>query len=71
MDDVHRELLKKRQKYIVENVIMEDGLLTKLKEKGLFTNTMIGIIQVSVQIFEGKLIRRIIKILFVPFELVV
>lgn len=46
MDETHRELLLKRQKYLRENVIMEEGLLLKLKEKGVFTGTMISIIQV-------------------------
>ncbi|XP_045215573.2 uncharacterized protein LOC123565864 isoform X2 [Mercenaria mercenaria] len=45
MDELHRELLKKRRPYLQENVIMENGLLMKLKEKGLFSNTMIAIIQ--------------------------
>ena len=47
MEDLHRELLKKRQKYLQENVIMEDGLLTALQEKGIFTPTMVSSIQVS------------------------
>lgn len=45
MEDLHRELLKKRQKYLQENVIMEDGLLTSLQEKGIFTPTMVSSIQ--------------------------
>jgi hypothetical protein len=48
MEEIHRELLKKRRSYLLENVIMEDGLLLKLREAGLFTNTMVAIIQVSI-----------------------
>lgn len=58
MEELHRELLKKRKAYLQENVIMEDGLLTKLKEKGLFTNTMVSIIQVSVTTFQDICVRK-------------
>lgn len=45
MEDLHRELLRRRQKYLQENVIMEDGLLTALQEKGVFTSSMVASIQ--------------------------
>lgn len=47
MEELHRELIKKRKPYIQENVIMEESMLVKMKEKGLFTNTMITSIKVS------------------------
>ena len=53
MEDIHRELLKKRRPYLLENVIMEEGLLTKLREVGLFSTTMVAIIQVSNNLFRG------------------
>lgn len=48
MEDLHRELLRRRQKYLQENVIMEDGLLTALQEKGVFTSSMVASIQVNI-----------------------
>ena len=46
MEDVHRELLVKRQKYLRDNVIMEPGLLRRLKDAGVFSNSMIHAITV-------------------------
>ncbi|XP_052277719.1 DNA ligase 1-like [Dreissena polymorpha] len=45
MDDIHRELLLKRQRYLRDNVIMEEGLLSKLRESGVFNTSMIQVIQ--------------------------
>lgn len=45
MEDLHRELLRRRQKYLQDNVIMEDGLLKALQEKGVLTPTMVSSIQ--------------------------
>ena len=46
MEDLHRELLRKRQKYLQENVIMEEGLALALQEKGVFTQSMVSSIMV-------------------------
>ena len=46
MEDLHRELLRRRQKYLQDNVIMEDGILKALQEKGVLTPTMVTSIQV-------------------------
>ena len=51
MEDLHRELLKKRQRYLQENVIMEEGLLTSLQEKGVFTPSMVAFILVSLHFY--------------------
>lgn len=45
MEEVHRELLKKRQKYIQENIILEESLLDKMREKGLFTQSMVNMVK--------------------------
>ncbi|WAQ98406.1 hypothetical protein MAR_022779 [Mya arenaria] len=45
MDEIHRELLMKRQKYLRDNIIMEERLLRRLKDCGVFSNSMIQTIQ--------------------------
>ena len=50
MEDLHRELLRKRQKYLQENVIMEEGLALALQEKGVFTQSMVSSIMVRAKI---------------------
>ena len=55
MEETHRELLIKRQKYLRENVIMEEGLLMRLRDKGIFTGTMVSIIQVRYSLEQWSL----------------
>ncbi|KAL3866427.1 hypothetical protein ACJMK2_043724 [Sinanodonta woodiana] len=44
MNDIHREVFKRRYRYLFDNIIMEHRLCKALQDKGIFTEGMVNLI---------------------------